>query len=164
MENSGMKEYVRSAVTRQSNVPQLQLAVGYPCLEVSWLGVTRMEIKTVQTHGLTPSRFYPGKFWEPGRKVGGDQGNGLVTKLERELWTAFLGSHRLSLWDNQSRLFSNSWEITQLPSAAQLSGLPSAVASQLLPPWSCQEICDNSFYWSSLLILSMVKIYCRHIK
>lgn len=127
---------------------------------ISWLGLIRIKIKTVQPQGLTPPRLQPGKAREPGPEEGGDRGNDLVAKLERALGAALPGATWVSLWDNSSRLTSNTWDTPSPTSEAR----PLATASQRLPPRSCQEICDDSLYWSSLSILSTVKIYRRHIK
>lgn len=100
-----------------------------------------MKIKTVQIQGLTPSRLHPGKGWEPGWEVGGDQGNGLLDKVGRRLWAALLGATRLALGDNQSRLPASGWEtIPPQVQSNKAAHHPSAVASQMLPPWSRQKI------------------------
>lgn len=56
-----------------------------------------MRSKTVSTQGLTPSRLHPGKGWEPGREVGGDEGDDLVDKAVRAPWAALPGAARLAL-------------------------------------------------------------------
>ena len=106
-----------------------------------------MKIKTVQIQGLTPSRLHPGKGWEPGWEVGGDQGNGLLDKVGRRLWAALLGAIRLALGDNQSRLPARGWETSppqvQPNKAAHpplCHGFPDAATMEL------SENCDNSFY------------------
>ena len=55
-------------------------------------------------------------------------------------WAALLGALRLALGDNQSRLPASAWETATPQGQPCKVTRPFPVASQLLPPWSCQEI------------------------